>query len=61
MEIIEGNNIQGGDIFNIKFKLPIVNESIEYKRGGWKYVLSPNPWSRKDFFKEPFCESAIPC
>ena len=30
-ETREGKETQRGHIFNIKFKLPIVNDSIEYK------------------------------
>ena len=30
-ETREGKDTQRGHIFNIKFKLPIVNDSIEYK------------------------------
>ena len=30
-ETLQGKETQRGHIFNIKFKLPIVNDSIEYK------------------------------
>ena len=47
-ETLQGKETQRGHIFNIKFKLPIVNDGIEYKNEkkkvrwlffeGWKEV-----------------------